>query len=85
MFLSTTRIQVMEYDPSLDTIEIVHYNEKSAHNDPMNVYKYQFLLFSKTTEVSIFIFKLDEVYCGIFFSNKTLCFTIEIFKGNTDI
>jgi hypothetical protein len=48
----TNRIQVLNYDPSYDTIEIVHYNRKSAQNDPMNVYTYMFLLYSKATEVS---------------------------------
>jgi hypothetical protein len=52
-FVHVFRIQVMNYDPSSDTIEIVHYNEKKAHNDPMNVFKYRFLLFSSATNVSI--------------------------------
>jgi hypothetical protein len=47
------RIQVLNYDPSSDIIEIVHYNKKSAQNDAMNVYTYRFLLFSKGTEVSV--------------------------------
>ena len=43
---------MLNYDPSSDTIEIVHYNKKKAQNDPMNVYTYRFLLFSKATGVS---------------------------------
>ena len=71
------RIQVMKYDPSSDTIEIVLYNAKSAHNDPMNVYNYRFLLFSKATQKyvqSIQTFKkysepykwnkVDNLICG---------------------
>ena len=48
-----TRIQVMNYNPSSDTIEIVHYTKNSAQNDPANVYKYKFLLYSKVTEVRV--------------------------------
>eukprot|EP00980_Cylindrotheca_fusiformis_P010443 scaffold2322_cov135-Cylindrotheca_fusiformis.AAC.2 len=44
------RIQVFECDPSSDTIEIVHYNEISATNDALNVFKYKFLLYSNTTK-----------------------------------
>jgi hypothetical protein len=47
------RIQVLNYDPSSDIIEIVHYNKKSAQNDAMNVYTYRFLLYSKGTEVRV--------------------------------
>ena len=83
IFLST-RIQVMEYDPSSDTIEIVHYNEKSAHNDPMNIYKYQFLLFSKATEVSTFS-NLAKVYFAILSSKQYRVSEKEIFEGNTDV
>jgi hypothetical protein len=51
---SFVSIQVLSYEPSSDTIEIVHYNKKSAQNEPMNVYTYRFLLFSKATEVRKF-------------------------------
>lgn len=44
------RIQVMEYNPHSDTIEIIAYNRKSAKNDKDNVYNYKFLLYSKVTE-----------------------------------
>jgi hypothetical protein len=67
----TNRIQVLNYDPSYDTIEIVHYNRKSAQNDPMNVYTYMFLLYSKATEVSFT--SEDEIVRVVFptrFSNQ---------------
>lgn len=45
------RIQVLSYDPSSDTIEIVHYNRKSAQNDPTNIYTYRFMVYSRVNEV----------------------------------
>ena len=44
-------IQVLTYDPSSDTIEIVHYSRRGAQNDPMNVFQYRFLLYSNASEV----------------------------------
>ena len=44
------KIQVMNYDPSSDTIEIVLYNRKSAQNDRENIHTYKFFLFSKVTQ-----------------------------------
>lgn len=71
------KIQVMNYDPSSDTIEIVLYNRKSAQNDRANVHTYKFLLFSKVTKQytsSIQTFKkysepykwnrVDNLICG---------------------
>jgi hypothetical protein len=43
---------VLSYDPSADTIEIVAYNRKSAQNNPINVYGYTFMVFSRIAEVS---------------------------------
>ena len=71
------KIQVMNYDPGSDTIEIVLYNRKSAQNDRENVHTYKFLLFSKVTQqytTSIQTFKkysepykwnrVDNLICG---------------------
>jgi len=71
------KIQVMNYDPNSDTIEIVVYNKKSAQNDRENVHTYKFLLFSKVTQLyttSIQTFKkynepykwnrVDNLICG---------------------
>lgn len=71
------KIQVMNYDPGSDTIEIVLYNRTSAHNDRENVHTYKFLLFSKVTQqytTSIQTFKkysepykwnrVDNLICG---------------------
>ena len=71
------KIQVMNYDPSSDTIEIVLYNRKSAQNDRENIHVYNFFLFSKVTgqyTVSIQTFKkynepykwnrVDNLICG---------------------
>lgn len=44
------RIQVLNYNPTSDAIEIIGYNRKSAQNDRENVYNYRFLLYSKVTE-----------------------------------
>jgi hypothetical protein len=71
------KIQVMNYDPSSDTIEIVLYNRKSAQNDRENIHTYKFFLFSKVTQqytASIQTFKkysepykwnrVDNLICG---------------------
>ena len=71
------KIQVMNYDPSSDTIEIVVYTRKSAQNDRENTHTYKFLLFSKVTQqytTSIQTFKkysepykwnrVDNLICG---------------------
>jgi len=71
------KIQVMNYDSSSDTIEVVLYNRKSAQNDRANVHTYKFLLFSKVTQqytTSIQTFKkysepynwnrVDNLICG---------------------
>ncbi|MGK3739199.1 MAG: hypothetical protein ACI90V_006046 [Bacillariaceae sp.] len=71
------KIQVMNYNPNSDTIEIVVYNRKSAQNDRENVHTYKFLLFSKVTHqytTSIQTFKkysepykwnrVDNLICG---------------------
>jgi hypothetical protein len=71
------KIQVMNYDPSSDTIEIVLYNRKSAQNDRENTHTYKFFLFSKVTQqytVAIQTFKkysepykwnrVDNLICG---------------------
>ena len=43
------RIQILSYNPMSDTIDILVYSRTGAQNDPMNVYNYKFLLFSKLT------------------------------------
>ena len=71
------KIQVMNYDPSFDTIEIVVYTRKSAQNDRENIHTYKFLLYSKVTKkytASIQTFKkynepykwnrVDNLICG---------------------
>ena len=71
------KIQVMKYNPSSDTIEIVVYNRKSAQNDGENVHTYKCLTFSKMTQkynTSIQTFKkysepykwnrVDNLICG---------------------
>jgi hypothetical protein len=71
------RIQVLSYNPVSDAIDILVYSRTGAQNDPMNVYDYKFLLFSKVTEKytkSIQTFKkyadpytwnrLDNLICG---------------------
>lgn len=71
------KIQVMNYDPSSDTIEIVLYNRKSAQNDRENTHTYKFFLFSKVTQqytASVQTFKkysepykwnrVDNLICG---------------------
>lgn len=44
-YLLQPRLQELTYDPNTDTIEVVRFNEKSAQNDDMNTYKYEYLLF----------------------------------------
>eukprot|EP00934_Nitzschia_sp_Nitz4_P008548 Nitzschia sp. Nitz4//scaffold69_size99277//30083//34681//NITZ4_004627-RA/size99277-processed-gene-0.56-mRNA-1//1//CDS//3329556697//8538//frame0 len=44
------RIQVLSYDPSSDTIEIVRYNRKNAQNDPNNVHTYRFMMYSSAVK-----------------------------------
>ena len=50
---SFCRIQVLSYDPSADTIEIVAYNRKSAQNNP--IYGYTYMVYSRIAEVSSWV------------------------------
>lgn len=65
------RLQELTYDPNTDTIEVVRFNEKSAQNDEMNTYKYEYLLFepysqkyTKVVQVSYLKVELRSVGLG---------------------
>jgi hypothetical protein len=64
------RIQVMTYNPDADNIEITVYSRKSAHNDPMNVYDYKFLLFSHGTQSYAKSFQTFKKYAEPYKWNK---------------
>lgn len=45
-----SRLQELTYDPNTDTIEVVRFNEKSAQNDELNTFKYEYLLYEPMTQ-----------------------------------
>jgi hypothetical protein len=84
------RIQVLSYDPSSDTIEIVHYNRKSAQNDPVNIYTYRFMVYSSVAEVRLAggirsaVVTIDYLSDGQFLSLQDYAQSVQTFKKYTE-
>lgn len=64
------QLQELTYDPSTDTIEVVRFNEKSAQNDELNTFKYQYLLYEPLTQKYTKVVQTFKKYANQYNWNK---------------